>query len=68
VKLNLSIVALLITVLGLVWQGSAKLTRLETAIEIVPELRTELKQIREDVIVLRSHVGSWQAEFAKRTR
>jgi uncharacterized membrane protein YfbV (UPF0208 family) len=61
-KVNLAILAFVITIAGIVWQGSAKLTRMELALEGVPELRAELKQVREDVIVLRSHVRSWAAE------
>jgi len=61
-KINLAILGTLLAIGGLVWQGSAKLTRMELALEGVPELRAELKQVREDVIVLRSHVRSWAAE------
>jgi|WetSurMetagenome_2_1015567.scaffolds.fasta_scaffold1423068_2 hypothetical protein len=34
-KLNLAIIGLLIPLLGLVWQGSAKLTRMEVTIEVL---------------------------------
>lgn len=64
-KLNLTILGALLAIGGIVWQGSAKLTRMETALESMPELKSELKQVREDVIVLRSHMRSWSAE-AKR--
>jgi uncharacterized membrane protein YfbV (UPF0208 family) len=59
-KINLAILGTLLVIGGLIWQGSAKLTRMETTLESVPELRVELKQVREDLIVLKSH---WQSRF-----
>lgn len=59
-KINLAILGTLLAIGGLVWQGSAKLTRMELALESVPELRAEMKQVREDLIVLKSH---WQSRF-----
>jgi hypothetical protein len=60
VKINLAILGTLLAIGGLVWQGSAKLTRMEMALEGVPELRAELRQVREDMIVMKSH---WQSRF-----
>jgi hypothetical protein len=66
-KLNLAMLGLLLTLAGLLWQGSAKLSRMETTLEFLPELRAEVKQTREDVIVLWSHLQSWSDE-ARRQR
>jgi uncharacterized membrane protein YfbV (UPF0208 family) len=60
VKINLAILGTLLAIGGLIWQGSAKLTRMELALEGVPELRAELKQVREDLIVLKSH---WRSQY-----
>ena len=59
-KLNLAMLSTLVVIMGIVWQGSAKLTRIETQVETVTDLRADLRQVREDVIVLKSH---WQSRW-----
>lgn len=72
-KINLAILGTLLAIGGLVWQGSAKLTRMELALEGVPDLKAQVQKLRETVIVLvahdrestivqRSHVQSWLDE------
>lgn len=72
-KINLAILGTLLAIGGLVWQGSAKLTRMELALESVPDLKAQVQKLRETVIILvahdrestivqRSHVQSWLDE------